>query len=67
MGRLISEFTKMPGIGPKSAQRLAFYILQASEQRCKRTYQHIAGNEEKGQILLDLLQYFSGRSLRDMQ
>jgi len=31
MGRLISEFTKMPGIGPKSAQRLAFYILQASD------------------------------------
>ena len=31
MGRLISEFTKMPGVGPKSAQRLAFYILQASD------------------------------------
>ena len=31
MGRLIAEFTKMPGIGPKSAQRLAFYILQASD------------------------------------
>jgi len=30
MGRLITEFTKMPGIGPKSAQRLAFYILQTS-------------------------------------
>ncbi|MFH1381196.1 MAG: recombination mediator RecR [Candidatus Omnitrophota bacterium] len=24
---LISEFSKMPGIGPKSAQRLAFFIL----------------------------------------
>ena len=31
MGRLIAEFTKMPGIGPKSAQRLAFYILQTSD------------------------------------
>jgi recombination protein RecR len=27
LGRLINEFKKMPGIGPKSAQRLAFYIL----------------------------------------
>ena len=35
MGRLISQFTKMPGIGPKSAQRLAFYILQASDNEVK--------------------------------
>jgi recombination protein RecR len=32
VGKLISQFTKMPGIGPKSAQRLAFYILQTSPQ-----------------------------------
>lgn len=30
MKLLIEEFTKMPGIGPKSAQRLAFYILRTS-------------------------------------
>lgn len=28
MARLIDEFSKMPGIGPRSAERLAFYILQ---------------------------------------
>lgn len=28
MTRLISHLTKLPGIGPKSAQRLAFYILE---------------------------------------
>ena len=28
---LIDEFSKMPGIGPKSAQRLAFYILRSSK------------------------------------
>jgi recombination protein RecR len=27
MRALVSEFSKMPGIGPKSAQRLAFFIL----------------------------------------
>ena len=30
MKSLIEEFSKMPGIGPKSAQRLAFYILKSS-------------------------------------
>lgn len=29
LNRLIEEFTKLPGIGPKSAERLAFYILKA--------------------------------------
>src|SRR3989338_3104219 len=28
---LVEEFAKMPGIGPKSAQRLAFYILRSSK------------------------------------
>ncbi|MBI4974496.1 MAG: recombination protein RecR [Candidatus Omnitrophica bacterium] len=31
MKELILEFAKMPGIGPKTAQRLAFYILRASK------------------------------------
>lgn len=31
MKSLIEEFGKMPGIGPKSAQRLAFYILRSSK------------------------------------
>lgn len=35
MDRLIAQLTKMPGIGPKSAQRLAFYILQESDGEIK--------------------------------
>lgn len=31
MKLLIGEFSKMPGIGPKSAQRLAFHILRSSK------------------------------------
>ena len=31
MRALIEEFSRMPGIGPKSAQRLAFHILKASK------------------------------------
>ena len=29
LNKLIEEFEKLPGIGPKSAERLAFYILKA--------------------------------------
>ncbi len=32
MNDLIEEFKKMPGIGPKSAQRLAFYVLGVTEE-----------------------------------
>ena len=31
MKLLIEEFSKMPGIGPKSAQRLAYHILRSSK------------------------------------
>lgn len=31
MKLLIEEFSKMPGIGPKSAQRLAFHVLRSSK------------------------------------
>ncbi len=32
MARLIDEFRKLPGIGTKSAQRLAFHVLRTSEE-----------------------------------
>ncbi|MDO8747445.1 MAG: hypothetical protein Q7J70_07280, partial [Thermodesulfovibrionales bacterium] len=32
---LISELTKLPGIGRKTAQRLAFFILTLSEESAK--------------------------------
>jgi recombination protein RecR len=32
MSRLIDELKKLPGVGAKSAQRLAFHILRSSEQ-----------------------------------
>ncbi len=30
LGRLIDELSKLPGVGPKTAQRLAYHILRAS-------------------------------------
>ena len=35
LARLVGEFEKLPGIGPKSAQRLAFYVLRLSEEEAK--------------------------------
>jgi len=31
--RLIEQFSRLPGIGPKTAQRLAFYVLSMEEQQ----------------------------------
>lgn len=33
LDRLISELSKLPGIGPKTAQRLAFYLLKVPKER----------------------------------
>lgn len=36
LAQLIEELQKLPGIGPKSAQRLAFHLLKQSETDVKR-------------------------------
>ncbi|MBI4268120.1 MAG: recombination protein RecR [Chloroflexi bacterium] len=35
INRLIQEFNKLPGIGPKSAQRLAYHLLRAPEEQAR--------------------------------
>jgi recombination protein RecR len=35
IGRLVQEFSKLPGIGPKSAQRITFHLLRAPEEKAK--------------------------------
>ncbi len=36
ISRLTQELHKLPGIGPKSAQRLAFYLLRAPQEQAER-------------------------------
>lgn len=36
LARLIDEFERFPGVGPKSAQRMAFFILKQSEAEVKQ-------------------------------
>ncbi|WP_309722994.1 recombination mediator RecR [Armatimonas sp.] len=35
LARLVAEFERLPGIGPKSAQRLAFYVLRLSDDEAQ--------------------------------
>ena len=35
ISKLIQELNKLPGIGPKSAQRLAYYLLRAPTEQCR--------------------------------
>ena len=44
--RLISALNRLPGIGPKSAQRLAFYILKSSRVEANELAQAILGAKE---------------------
>ena len=42
LNNLIEEFGRLPGIGPKSAERLAFYILKSDSQEALRLAQAIS-------------------------
>lgn len=35
VAKLIDEFSRLPGIGPKTASRLAFYLLRAPEEQAQ--------------------------------
>jgi recombination protein RecR len=47
LARLIEELGKLPGIGPKTAQRLAFYILNSSNEEVKSLARAIVNAKEK--------------------
>jgi recombination protein RecR len=44
---LIDELSRLPGIGPKSAQRLAFYMVKAPAQDAKRLAEAILAAKER--------------------
>lgn len=48
--KLIDELKRLPGIGHKSAQRLAFYILRSNREESERLIEAI--NEVKEKIIL---------------
>ena len=47
MNRLIGEFEKLPGVGPKTAERLAFYILKAEPAEAMKLSKAISDVKNK--------------------
>lgn len=45
--KLINEFSKLPGIGPKTASRLTFYLLHKPDQDIKNLGEAVSGLKEK--------------------
>jgi recombination protein RecR len=50
VSRLIQELNKLPGIGPKSAQRLAYYLLRAPEDQAKLLASAILSVKQKTRL-----------------
>lgn len=51
IGRLINEFSKLPGVGKKTAQRYAYRIINMSESDARAFAGRHSEREEKGKIL----------------
>ncbi len=47
VARLIEEFAKLPGVGPKTAQRLTFHLLRASKEEAESLAEAIVGMKER--------------------
>ena len=47
LARLITEFKRLPGIGQKSAQRLAFHVLRASREDAEQLSQALLDVKDK--------------------
>ena len=66
IGRLINEFSKLPGVGKKSAQRYAYKIIGMTESEAQEFAAAILNVKKKGEILQDLRQFHRRRSLRHL-
>jgi recombination protein RecR len=46
VARLIEEFGRLPGIGPKTASRLTFYLLRAPDEQSRALAEALSGLKE---------------------
>ena len=54
--RLIDEFKKLPGIGPKSAQRLVFHLIRRPNEDCEKLAEAVS--QLKGSLALIWVEWF---------
>lgn len=47
ISQLVQEFSKLPGIGPKSAQRITYYLLRASSEQSKQLAEALLSLKQK--------------------
>jgi len=47
IARLVDEFVKLPGVGPKTAQRLAYFVLRQPEVEARRLAEAIIQVKER--------------------
>ena len=50
VGRLIQELSRLPGIGPKSAQRLTYYLLRAPDEQARVLAESILALRQKTRL-----------------
>jgi recombination protein RecR len=50
VNRLIQEFSKLPGVGPKSAQRITYYLLRASSEQTQALADALVSLKSKTQL-----------------
>ena len=61
LSRLIQEFNRLPGIGPKSAQRLAYYLIRMPEEEAKSLAESILAIKDRV-IFCDICQNITENS-----
>ncbi len=50
VSKLVEELNKLPGVGPKSAQRLAYYLLRAPQEQAKLLAEAILSVKQKARL-----------------
>ena len=46
LARLVDELRRLPGVGPKSAQRIAFHLLKAPKEEAERLAEAVGQLQE---------------------
>ena len=67
INKLIEQLSHLPGIGPKSAQRLAFHIMNMPKDQVGQLAASITEAREKGLLLQELLHADRSGALPDLQ
>ncbi len=60
LAQLLDELERLPGVGPKTAQRLAYYLLEVDEGQARRLAQAIVQVREKLQFCKQCYNFAQG-------